>query len=262
MSLLKDKVILITGSTTGIGAAAVRCCVEAGAKVMIQGRNEIHAKQLCDELKGAAKYVICDLAEPDSYAMMVQATVDTFGALNGLVNNAGIYPRSTIDSADADHFDQVMTVNAKAPMLIIKEAVKVFRKQKIAGSIVNIGSMNAHCGQPDLLIYSMSKGALMTMTRNLADALGREKIRVNCLNVGWTPTENEIALKRREGLPDNWQERIPPVYAPIGRLQTPTEVAHHIVFWLSDFSAPTTGAVYEVETYPIIGRNRISDMKI
>lgn len=260
--LLKNKVILITGSTTGIGAAAARCCVEAGAKVMIQGRDELRAKEICNELKGAAKYVICDLNDPDCYTHMIQTTVNAFGALNGLVNNAGIYPRSTIDSADAEHFDYVMNVNAKAPLLLTKQAVKVFREQNSGGSIVNIGSMNAYCGQPDLLIYSMSKGALMTMTRNLADALGRDKIRVNCLNVGWTPTENEIELKRRECLPDNWQERIPPVYAPIGRLQTPTEVAQHIVFWLSDYSAPTTGVVYEVETYPIIGRNRISDMKI
>ncbi len=260
--LLKNKVILITGSTTGIGAAAARCCVAAGAKVMIQGRDEKRAIALCKELNGAAKYVICDLAQPDSYAMIVNATVAAFGALHGLVNNAGICPRSTIDSADTAHFDRVMNINAKAPLLISKEAVNIFRKQKTGGSIVNIGSMNAYCGQPDLLIYSMSKGALMTMTRNLADALGCEKIRVNGLNVGWTPTENEIELKKREGLADNWQARIPPVYAPIGRLQTPTEVAQHIVFWLADFSAPVTGAVYEVETYPIIGRNRISDMKI
>lgn len=260
--LLKDKIVLITGSTTGIGAAAARRCVEAGAKVMIQGRDEKRAKELCKELGDAAKYVICDLEQIDAHPLMVNATVDAFGALHGLVNNAGIYPRSTIDSADSEHFDHVMNINAKAPLLIAKETVKVFRKQKTAGSIVNIGSMNAYCGQPDLLIYSMSKGALMSMTRNLADALAREKIRVNCLNVGWTPTENEIALKKREGLPDNWQERILPMYAPIGRLQTPAEVAHHIVFWLSDYSFPTTGAVYEVETYPIIGRNRISDIKI
>src|SRR5688500_14239734 len=108
MMLLKEKIILITGSTTGIGAAAARRCVEAGAKVMIQGRDEIRAKQLCNELKGAAKYVICDLTEPDSYAFIVQTTVDAFGTLHGLVNNAGIYPRSTIDNADAEHFDYVM----------------------------------------------------------------------------------------------------------------------------------------------------------
>jgi NAD(P)-dependent dehydrogenase (short-subunit alcohol dehydrogenase family) len=260
--LLKDKIILITGSTTGIGAATARCCVEAGAKVMIQGRDKERAKELCKELGGAAQYIICDLARPDCYPLIIESTIKAFGAIHGLVNNAGIYPRSTIDSADSEHFDDVMNINAKAPMLITKEAVKAFRKQKTGGSIVNIGSMNAYCGQPDLLIYAMSKGALMSMTRNLADALGREKIRVNCLNVGWTPTETEIELKKREGLPDNWQARIPVTYAPFGRLQTPAEVAHHIVFWLSDYSFPVTGAVYEVETYPIIGRNRISDVKI
>lgn len=260
--LLKNKVVLITGATTGIGAASARCCVEAGAKVMIHGRNKEHAQALCKELQGAADYVIGDLLDPKTYPLIIKAALEKFGALHCLVNNAGIYPRSNIDTVDAAHFDEVMTVNAKAPLFVAKEAVNAFRRQKTGGVILNIGSMNAHCGQPDLLAYSMSKGALMTMTRNLADALGPEKIRVNCLNVGWTPTEAEIELRKKEGLPDNWQERIPKVYAPFGRLQSPAEVAHHVVFWISDFSAPTTGAVYEVETYPIIGRNRLSDVKI
>jgi NAD(P)-dependent dehydrogenase (short-subunit alcohol dehydrogenase family) len=260
--MLKNKVILITGSTNGIGSATARLCVAQGAKVMIHGRKEDRAKALVAELGDAAHYFIADLADENAYANLVKETVEKLGGLDGLVNNAGIYPRNDIDTASLALCEQVMRINFYAPLLLCKEAVKVFRKQGKVGSIVNIGSMNAYCGQPDLLIYSSSKGALMTMTRNLADSLGPDRIRVNQLNVGWTPTDNEVALKRKEGLPDNWQEKIPKVYAPSGRLLSPENVAAHVVFWLSEQSAPVTGAVYEVEQYPIIGRNRLNDLVI
>ncbi len=261
--LLKDKVILITGSTNGIGAATARLCVAQGAKVMIHGRQEDRAKALVAELGvESSHYVIADLANKNAYVDLVEKTIEKFGCLSGLVNNAGIYPRNNIDTASLELCEKIMRINFYAPLLLCKEAVKIFRKQGKGGTIVNIGSMNAYCGQPDLLIYSASKGALMTMTRNLADSLGPDKIRVNQLNVGWTPTDNEVALKRSEGLPDNWQEKIPKVYAPSGQLLSPENVAAHITFWLSDQSAPVSGAVYEVEQYPIIGRNRLNDLVI
>ncbi|MDQ8039843.1 MAG: oxidoreductase [Rickettsiella sp.] len=261
--MLKNKVILITGSTNGIGAATARYCVAQGAKVMIHGRKEDRAKKLVAELGvSSSHYLIADLSDESSYAHLVRTTIEKFGRLDGLVNNAGIYPRNNIDSATLKCCEKIMRINFYAPLLLCKEAVGVFRAQGKGGAIVNIGSMNAYCGQPDLLIYSASKGALMTMTRNLGDSLGTDRIRVNQLNVGWTPTDNEIALKRNEGLPDNWQEKIPKVYAPSGRLLSPENVAAHVVFWLSDQSAPVTAAVYEVEQYPIIGRNRLNDLML
>jgi NAD(P)-dependent dehydrogenase (short-subunit alcohol dehydrogenase family) len=261
--MLKNKVILITGSTNGIGAAIARCCIAQGAKVMIHGRQEERAKALVAGLgPEVAQYWIADLADEAAYARLVNETLAKFGRLDGLVNNAGIYPRNNIDTVSLELCEKIMRVNFYAPLLLCKEAVKVFRKQGDGGTIVNIGSMNAYCGQPDLLIYSSSKGALMTMTRNLADSLGVDRIRVNQLNVGWTPTDNEMALKKSEGLPDNWQKKIPKVYAPSGRLLSPENVAAHVVFWLADQSVPVTGAVYEVEQYPIIGRNRLNDLVI
>ncbi len=260
--ILKNKVILITGSTTGIGAAVARRCVSQGAKVMLHGRDEARIKKMCEELNGAAHYVIASLEDFSSCKKIVNATLETFGSIHGLVNNAAIYPRNNIDSANVELFDRIFNINVKAPLFLSQEVTNIFRKQTTGGSIVNIGSINAYCGQTDLLCYSMSKGALMTMTRNLSDSLGAEKIRVNQLNVGWTPTENEVALKQQEGLPSDWEKRIPRVYAPIGRLQTPDNVAAHVTFWLSDDSIPTSGAVYEVEQYPVIGRNRLNDLKM
>jgi NAD(P)-dependent dehydrogenase (short-subunit alcohol dehydrogenase family) len=256
--LLKDKVILITGSTTGIGAGIARRCVAEGAKVMLHGRDQERAQKLCEKLGNAAAYVIADLAEFTTYEKLVSATVKQFGKITGLVNNAGIYPRDDIGNVKEDSYNKIMTINHKAPLFIIKEAVKCFRRDHIAGSIVNIGSINAYCGQNDLLSYSSSKGALMTMSRNLGESLAAEKIRCNCLNVGWTATENEFFMKmEEEGLSENWQKEINYLYAPSGKLLSPENIAAHAVFWLSDSSAPVSGQVYEAEQYPVIGRNHI-----
>ncbi|MCB0131027.1 MAG: SDR family oxidoreductase, partial [Caldilineaceae bacterium] len=91
--------------------------------------------------------------------------------------------------------------------------------------------------------------------RNLANALAVEHIRVNHLNVGWVTSANEIALKQSEGMAPGWEERVPVEYAPFGHLLTPAQVAHHIVFWISDESFPANGCVYELEQYSMIGRN-------
>ena len=179
---LQDKVVLITGSTTGIGEATARLAVAQGAQVMIHGRNEAAAQALCQELGSTAAYVIADLGDPESCARIVQATVARFGRLDGVVNNAAVTTRSTLETTDAALFDQIVGINLRAPILIIREAVNVFRQQaaqgRPGGAIVNIGSINALSGAPNLLAYSAAKGGLMTATQNLANALATEKIRV------------------------------------------------------------------------------------
>lgn len=256
---LQDKVVLITGSTTGIGEATARLAVAQGAQVMIHGRNTVAAQALCQELGDAAAYVIADLIDPEACVNIVQATVARFGRLDGLINNAAVTTRSTLETTDAAMFDQIIGINLRAPLLIIREAVNAFRQQarqgRPGGAIVNIGSINALSGAPNLLAYSAAKGGLMTATHNLANALASEKIRVNQLNVGWVTSRNEIALKIQEGLPVGWENNVPAAYAPTGRLLTPEQVAQHVIFWVSDASAPVNGAVYVLEQYAPIGRN-------
>ncbi len=147
-----------------------------------------------------------------------------------------------------------METNLRAPLLIIRATLPHFRRQG-GGVVVNVGSVNALCGENALLAYSIAKGGMMTMTRNLASAHAAEKIRVNQINVGWTLTENELKLKHRDGLPKGWQFHLPREFAPTGRLLSPEQVASHIVFWLSDASHPINGAVYEAEQYTVYGRN-------
>ena len=128
------------------------------------------------------------------------------------------------------------------------------------GSVLNIGSVNAWSGEPNLLPYSVSKGALMTLTRNLGDTLMREDgVRVNQINPGWVLTENEAQRKRDHGLSDDWYKDLPKVYAPAGRILWPEEIAAAAVYWLADESGPISGQVVDLEQHPFIGRNPPKD---
>jgi NAD(P)-dependent dehydrogenase (short-subunit alcohol dehydrogenase family) len=172
--------------------------------------------------------------------------------VDALVNNAAITNRGRIAETDAAFFDRMMAVNARAPMLLIRALFAELKKNQ--GVVLNIGSVLAHCGQANMLAYSMSKGALMTMTRNLADSLGMDRVRVNQLNVGWTLSDNEYQVKLGDGLGEGWPERLPSHVVPMGRLLMPEDIAAAAVYWVGRESFPVTGTVAELEQYPIIGR--------
>ncbi len=252
--MLAGRVILVTGAATGIGEAAARRCAAEGARVMAHDRDAEGAARVAASLGDAAASTAADLAEESAPARIVGAAVERWGRLDGLVNNAALTTRCNLDTATPALFEALVGVNLKAPLFLIQAAMPHFRRQG-GGAVVNIGSVNAYCGEPNLLVYSLTKGALMTLTRNLADAHARERVRINQLNVGWTLTENERRLKMAEGLPEGWEHTLPPAYAPFGRLFRPEEVAAHIAFWLSDASGPATGSVCELEQYPMLGRN-------
>ena len=252
--LLDDKVILVTGSTTGIGRAIARRCVDEGARVMIHGRDESRARALDDELGAAAASVLADLEAPDAPQRIVDAVIEQFGRIDGLVNNAALTTRATLDTTTPETLDRILTVNLKAPLFLIQEAMPHFREQG-GGVVLNIGSINALGGERALLPYSVAKGGLMTMTRNLADAHASEDVRFNQLNVGWTLTEGEKQAKQEDGLPPDWETKLPERYAPSGRIFRPEEIAAHAAFWLSDEAGPVSGSVYEIEQFPMVGRN-------
>lgn len=253
MSRLKDKAIIVTGSTTGIGEAIARRCVAEGARVLVHGRDEARGNEIAKELGVVAAFHRDDLADPEAPTRIVAAAIHAFGRLDAIVNNAAFIVRSNLANTDASLFDRCMAVNVRAPLLIVKAATGELEKNR--GCVLNIGSINGHCGEPNLLAYSVSKGALMTLSRNLSDGLGRRGIRVTHFNVGWVLTPNEYETKIRDGLAPDWPDHVPPEYAPSGRILKPEEIAAAAVYWLSDESRPISGSVIELEQYPIIGRN-------
>jgi NAD(P)-dependent dehydrogenase (short-subunit alcohol dehydrogenase family) len=174
------------------------------------------------------------------------------------VNNAAIVASSNIHTTDKDFLRRLLEVNTVAPFALIKAALPYLSEQH--GCVMNIGSVNAYSGEPNLLAYSITKGALMTMTRNLGDTLFRENgVRVNQINPGWVLTETEIERKKKHGLADDWYKHLPSVYAPSGRILQPAEIAAAAVYWLSDECGPISGQVVDLEQHPFIGRNPPKD---
>ncbi len=256
---LENKVIIITGSTTGIGKAIALRCVAEGAKVVIHGLEEEWGKEVVNELgeKNAVLH-ISDLSLDGSPEKLVEAAINAFGKLDAVVNNAAIVASSNIQSTDKAYLQRLLNVNTIAPFLLIKAALPSLTTQH--GCVLNIGSVNAYSGEPNLLAYSISKGGLMTMTRNLGDTLHRENgVRVNQINPGWVLTETERERKKQHGLAEDWYKDLPSVYAPAGRILWPSEIAAAAIYWLADESGPISGQVVDLEQHPFIGRNPPKD---
>jgi NAD(P)-dependent dehydrogenase (short-subunit alcohol dehydrogenase family) len=252
MPSLNGKIALVTGATSGIGFGIARHFLSLGAAVVVHGREQADAARAASELtadRSACTGVSADLRDVAACRAMTQAAIGWKGGLDVLVNNAGMTDRGYLENAPVELWDDIMAVNLRAPFICLQEAVASM-KTRGGGSIVNIGSVNAHIGAPKLGLYSVSKGGLMTLTRNAAGALNQYKIRVNQLNVGWTLTEGEDAVQKRQGTRADWL-RDAVAIMPFGRLLTPHEVALAAAYFASDDSALITGGVLDMEQYPI-----------
>jgi len=252
---LRDKVIIVTGSTSGIGRAIAERAVAEGARVLIHGIDRPAGENVVARLGANAALHLDDLVDPASGTRIVAAAMTAFGKVDAIVNNAALVARSTLATTTAEFFDRMMAINVRAPLLLIQAAFSELKRNE--GCVLNIGSINALSGEATLLDYSISKGALQTLSRNLANAHAREKVRVNHFNVGWVLTEREQALQVGDGQPVDWAQRLPVSIAPAGRLLTPEEIAAASVYWLSDESRPVNGVVLEIEQFSIHGRNPV-----
>ena len=256
---LENKVVIVTGSTTGIGKAIALRCVSEGAKVVIHGLEKDLGEAVTSQLDNAdAVLHIEDITKRGAVDRLVNIAVRTFGKLDAVVNNAAAIVSSNIGNTDAAFLEEVLRVNLVAPFELIKAALPHLTETK--GCVLNVGSVNGYSGEPNLLAYSISKGGLMTMTRNLGDTLHREYgVRVNQINPGWVLTEREIQRKREHGLNDDWYKGLPAVYAPAGRILLPEEIAAAAIYLLADECGPVSGQILDIEQHPFIGRNPPKD---
>lgn len=252
---LKDKVIIITGSTKGIGRSIAERCVAEGARVLVHGRDQADGEALVAKLGSAAALHIDDLADPGCPTRLVDAAMKAFGRIDSVVNNAAIVSRSDLSNATMEDFDYTMAVNLRAPLFLTQAAFP--RLKENHGSVLNIGSINGHSGEPTFLHYAVSKGGLQTLSRNLANTHGTDLVRFTHFNVGWVLTDNESAKQIAQGLPEDWADNVPPLFAPSGKLIMPETIAAAAVYWLSDESRPITGTVLELEQFSVYGRNPV-----
>lgn len=259
MNRLKDKVIFVTGSVTGIGKAIAKRCVAEGARVVLHGLEaDLGAEALAEFETDQAMLILQDLAEENAAENLIQKAISHFGKLDAIVNNAAQVGQGNIHTTDAAWFRRMLEINCVVPYLLIRSALPYLAATR--GSVVNIGSVNAWSGEPNLMPYSVSKGALMTLTRNLGDTLMRENgVRVNQINPGWVLTENEAKRKREHGLKEDWYADLPKVYAPAGRILWPEEIASCAAWLLSEESGPISGQVFDLEQHPFLGRNPPKD---
>ena len=247
----EGKVAVVTGGTQGLGEATARLFARRGAAgLIVCGRSEDRGNRVADEITASGcqtTFVRADLADVDDCVRVVDAAEREFGRLDSLVNCAALTERGTVEDTTPELWDRMFAINVRAPFFLLQRAVKVMREQKSEGAIVNVITISSHGGAPYLVPYAASKGALVTLTRNTANALLRDRIRVNGLNIGWMNTPGEHATQKRfHDAPDDWIQRASQ-RQPFGRLLEPEEVARAIAFLASDESGLMTGSVVDFD---------------
>jgi NAD(P)-dependent dehydrogenase (short-subunit alcohol dehydrogenase family) len=245
---VKGKIIIVTGAAQGIGFGIAEMCAKEGASVVIGDVNAVKGSAASQRLNDAGHTAIfqrCDVESEDDCKALIDVAVQRFGRLDGLVNNAGYYPRATLEETTTEFWEKIMRINARGPFYCCKYALPAMRNAG-GGSIVNIGSGNGIQAIENLFAYGAAKGAVLNMTRTLAAAHARDRIRVNYLIPGWVLSEGEIALHESMGTSEaELRER--GKHTPLGRQQTPQDAAYGALFLLSDESSQTTGTVFQID---------------
>jgi NAD(P)-dependent dehydrogenase (short-subunit alcohol dehydrogenase family) len=241
---LMGKVALVTGSTSGIGAAIAQAMAAAGAAVVVSGRRRDRGEQLVAAIGaagGRARYAEADLYRPADCDSVCRAAVEAFDGLDILVNNAAIFPRCDLAATDAEVWDRIHDLNVRAPFLCSRAAAAWMRDHG-GGAIINIGSGTAFGrGGGRLFAYACSKAALFSMSMKLAGELAPHRIRVNWVTVGWVLTEKEFEIQAGEGVD---RERLAAQEAglPMGQYNTAEEIAQGCVYLASAAAARITGS--------------------
>jgi NAD(P)-dependent dehydrogenase (short-subunit alcohol dehydrogenase family) len=248
MGLLPDRVVLISGGTSGLGAAIARAAAREGARVAVTGRRRGPGEALAAELTAAgaeALFVQADVGDVAQARGCVAAVIEGFGRVDSLVSAAGLTSRGTLLDTTPELFDAHIAVNLKAPFFLMQAVVADLVARGAPGTIVNVISSSEHGGQPYLAPYVAAKAGLAGLTRNAAHAHRWDKIRINGLNIGWTDTEGEDATQRQfHGAGDDWREKAG-ASLPMGKLGQADEIADFVVFLLSDRSGVVTGSVID-----------------
>lgn len=241
--LLKDKVIVISGGTKGIGRGIAIESAKQGAKVVIGGRDEQSAKdiiQTIEEEKGEAIFVYTDLHRVDDCKKMFDTAVEQYGKIDGFVNYAGVTHKGTIVECEEKVFDDIFDINIKAAFFCVQNAIKYMKGR--GGSIVVFGSTHDDKGEKDRAAYACSKAALSVLVTHVAKHYSQDQIRINYITAGWIPTEGELSLREKQGMNEEELRKLAAKVIPMGRMQEIEDYLPAVMYLLSDYSPMVTGA--------------------
>lgn len=245
MGRVADKVAIVTGGGSGIGAATARRLSEEGAAVVVTDIDEASARKTAEALEasgGRALALAHDVASEPDWARVVEATIGRFGAPSILVNNAGVYRVAPVSALSVDEWDWLMAINVRGVALGIKHTAGPMAEAG-GGSIVNLSSVSGLIGAPRHMLYGASKGAVRALTKNAAIELGPARVRVNSVHPAVIETPMADYGLQQAG---RTKEQFARAY-PLGRLGTPIEVANVVLFLASDEASFVTGAELVVD---------------
>ncbi|TAJ24700.1 MAG: SDR family oxidoreductase [Reyranella sp.] len=244
MPRVEDRVVLISGGASGIGAATARLVVREGGKAVIADRDEAKGKVLAAELGAAAHFVALDVVQEASWEAAVAATKQKFGGLNGLLNAAGVGVRNNIEDCSLAEYRRINDINSLGTFLGCKAAIPAM-KESGGGSIVNISSVLGLRGAAQAMAYCASKGAVRTLTKNVALHCAGQKYNIRCNSVhpGYIDTPM-IAPRLEQNVGNVSGRQSLEEMHPLGRLGQAEEVAYMILFLLSDESGFSTGSEF------------------
>ena len=244
------RTVLITGGAQGIGAAVAKKFLGDGfSGVLLVDRNAEKLAAMQKQIGKGVEVFAGDLRDNETAVAAVAKAIKSFGRLDVVVNAAGNTERCGIADTTPEAFARLFDVNVKAPLLMMQEAAKHMVPAK-SGVIINVASMLAHGGPPNLATYSASKSALVTLSRSAANTFKRDGVRVFCINLGWALTDGEHELQTKfHKLPQDWATTMG-ARMPFGRLITADDVAGLCAFLVSPPAQMMTGAVIDYEQMP------------
>lgn len=248
MSLLEDKVIIVTGATRGIGSAIARHLHDEGAAVLATGRSQDDLDKLAASVGSSDRFATLpvDVTTEEDVANAIKTAANRWGKLSGLVNNAGVlFPNDTVN-ASMTEYEKTFDVNVKGVFLGCKYAIPVMLETNGGGSIVNFGSINSLAAEKQLSLYTASKGAVLMLTKAVALDHAAEGVRANCLCPGFVDTDLNVPHWTKTGGRDALDAALPD-FQPIGRPIEPLEIAQPVAFLLSDASSAITGTAFVVD---------------
>ena len=224
---MNKKTFVIAGGSTGVAKQVVSELIKLGHNVVfgdLDVKNELKEKQLLS--------IYTDVSNVNDCENLFKLAYETFGKIDGFFSYAGITPAQSLEECTEELHNEIFDVNLKGALFCSKYAVKYMKKNG-GGSIVFTGSPHSDAGEIDRVSYACSKGAIVTLANHIAKNYGKDNIRSNYITLGWTPTEGELTLRKKQGMSKEDLEKYALEFIPMGRMNSYEDITPAIIYLLS-----------------------------